>query len=123
LEFGFVLSPEPCCVAFQADASNSKALQSTTNGSTQHERNTPLPGSFASNLDTDTIGLFITLILLGALVLATACARSKQKTVLLATILLATFAGIVVISALYLAPRCPGQEALRLGGMLIGGCK
>ena len=55
--FGFVLSPEPCCAALQADLSNSNLLTSATNGSTQHERNTALPASFASDLDASTIGL------------------------------------------------------------------
>jgi len=64
-------------VALQVDVSNSKALQSTTNGSTQHERNTALPGSFASDFDTDTIGLFVTLILLAALFVAAKLQRRR----------------------------------------------
>jgi hypothetical protein len=66
----FVLPAEPCCAALQASDSNSKALPGTTNGSTQHERNTAFPASFASDLDTDTIGLFVTLIALAALFIA-----------------------------------------------------
>src|SRR5215207_10057755 len=55
----FVLPAERCCAALQAGDSNSKALPGTTNGSTQHERNTTFPASFASDLDTDTIGLIV----------------------------------------------------------------
>jgi hypothetical protein len=66
----FVLSAEPCCVALQADVNNSNVLPPATNGSAQHERNTTLPPLFASDFATDTIGLFVTLILLAAVFVA-----------------------------------------------------
>jgi hypothetical protein len=48
---------EPCCAALQVADSNFRALQVTTNSSTQHGRNTDFLASFASGWDTDTIGL------------------------------------------------------------------
>ena len=53
----FVLLEERCCAVLQASDSNSNALPATTNSSTQHKRNTAFPASFASDGDTDTIGL------------------------------------------------------------------
>jgi hypothetical protein len=55
----FVLPAEPCCAALQVSDSDSKALPGPTNRSTQHERNTTFPPSFASDWDTDTIGLIV----------------------------------------------------------------
>jgi len=60
----FVLPAEPCCAALQAGDSNSKGLPGTTNGSTQHEGNTAFPASFASEWDTDTIGLIVLVVVL-----------------------------------------------------------
>ena len=52
---------EPCCAALP-DNNNAKALRGTTNISTQHERNTSFHASFASDLDTDTIGLLVLIV-------------------------------------------------------------
>jgi hypothetical protein len=57
-------------VVLQARDSNSNALPGVTNGSTQHGRNAAFPASFASGWDTDTIGLFVTLVALVALFIA-----------------------------------------------------
>ena len=74
----FVLPAEPCCAALQANNNNSKALRATTNGSTQHERNTTIPALFASDLDTDTIGPVVLLVVLAAFFIAAARSRRRK---------------------------------------------
>jgi hypothetical protein len=74
----FVLPAEPCCAALQASDNNSNGLPATTNGSTQHERNTTFPASFASDLDTDTIGLVVLLVVLAAFFIAAGLSRCRK---------------------------------------------
>jgi hypothetical protein len=74
----FVLPAKPCCAALQASDSNSNGLPATTNGSTQHERNTAFPASFASDLDTDTIGLVVLLVVLAAFFIAAGLSRCRK---------------------------------------------
>src|SRR5215208_7917752 len=74
----FVLPAERCCAALQAGDSNSKALPGTTNGSTQHERNTTFPASFASDLDTDTIGLIVFAVALMIFFVAAKVSRCRK---------------------------------------------
>jgi len=74
----FVLLEERCCAALQTDDSNSKALQATTNSSTQHERNTVFPASFASDWDTDTIGLIVLAAVLMIFFIAAKLSRCRK---------------------------------------------
>jgi hypothetical protein len=75
----FVLPAEPCCAALQANDNNFKALPAPTNGSTQHERNTAFPASFASDLDTDTIGFIALLAAVAAVFIASKVSRCRKS--------------------------------------------
>jgi hypothetical protein len=57
-----VLVEERCCATLRASDSISNTLRGTTNSSTQHEPNTPLPGSFALEWNPETIGLITTAV-------------------------------------------------------------
>jgi hypothetical protein len=76
--FDFVLSPEPCCDGLQAGVSNSKVLPPPTNGSTPHQRNTAFPASFASDLDTDTIGIIALVAAVTAVFIAAKLSRCRK---------------------------------------------
>jgi hypothetical protein len=63
----------------QVADSNSKALQVTTNSSTQHGRNTDFLASFASDWDTDTIGLIVLIVAAAVVFIASKAQSTKRK--------------------------------------------
>jgi hypothetical protein len=54
-------------------------LQAATNSSTQHERNTAFPASFASDWDTDTIGLIVLIVAAAVVFIAGKAQSTKRK--------------------------------------------
>jgi hypothetical protein len=62
-----------------AGDSNSKVLPAATNSSTQHEHNTAFRASFASDWDTDTIGLIVLIVATAVVLLKARRNPTKRK--------------------------------------------